>query len=51
MVVKEDDVVVGVDDIKVCILLYVDNIVVIAENEPQLHKLLNIIYGWCNKLR
>ncbi len=36
------------DKDKICILLFADDIVILAENESQLHKLLDFINTRCN---
>lgn len=49
--VKELNVGVNVGDLKVCMLLYADNIVLISENELDLQTMLNVVHAWCNKMR
>lgn len=49
--VKEVNVGVNVGDLKVCMLLYADNIVLISENELDLQTMLNVVHAWCNKMR
>ncbi len=34
---------------KLCILLYANDIVILAENEKQLQILLNFVNDWCKK--
>ncbi len=39
------------DKDKICILLFADDIVILAENESQLQKLLDFVNTWCNNWR
>ena len=36
-------------DLKICMLLYADDIAIISENEQKLQKLLNHVHEWCKK--
>ena len=36
-------------DLKICMLLYADDIVIISENEQKLQKLLDHVHEWCKK--
>jgi len=47
--VKELNYGVDIDGQNVCILLYADDIVLIAPNESQLQKMLDEVSQWCNK--
>lgn len=38
---------ISVDNEKVCILMYADDIVLLAENENDLQCMLNALYNWC----
>ena len=49
--VKEAECGVQFGDIKVSILLYADDVVLIAENEADLQRLLDIVTEWCKKWR
>ena len=49
MALKETNIWVNVEDHKICILLYADEIVLLAENETDLQILLDITYDWCYK--
>lgn len=40
-----------VGDDNICILLYADDIVILAENEDNLQTMLNHIHNWCSKWR
>ena len=37
-------------DLKICMLLYADNIVIISENEQKLQKLLDHVHERCKKM-
>ncbi len=45
---KELDMGIPFDKDKICILLFADDIVILAENESQLQKLLDFVNTWCN---
>ena len=45
---KSLDIGISIGDEKVCILLYADDIVLIADNEHDLHLLLNALSTWCD---
>ena len=36
-------------DIHICILLYADDIVLVSENEQNLHRMLSHMHKWCCK--
>ena len=38
-----------IDDVQLSILLYADDICLIADNEPSLQLMLDTVYNWCNK--
>ena len=38
-----------IDDVQVSILLYADDICLIAENEPSLQRMVDTVYTWCSK--
>ena len=40
---------IDVDGEKICILLYTDDFVLLANSEQDLQSLLNATYTWCNK--
>ena len=40
---------IDVDGEKICILLYADDFVLLANSEQDLQSLLNATYTWCNK--
>lgn len=46
--VKSLNVGISINDEKVCILLYADDIVFLTENETDLQKVLNVLNIWCN---
>ena len=48
---KNTNVGVKIDNVKICILAYADDLVVFADNEHDLQYLLNILYNWCRKWR
>ena len=49
--IKNSGVGVNYNGIKVPILLYADDILLMADNEADLQQLLDIAYGWCRKWR
>ena len=49
--INQLDIGIQVGDIKLSILLYADDIVLMAENENNLQSMLNCVYQWCNKWR
>ena len=40
-----------INDIKVCILFYADDIVILGENEQELQRLLDVVHSWTSKWR
>ena len=38
---------IGIDNEKLAILLYADDVVLLAENEKDLQKMLDVLYFWC----
>ena len=49
--IKRSGVGVNFNGLKVPILLYADDILLMADNESDLQHLLDIAYGWCRKWR
>ncbi|XP_063442617.1 uncharacterized protein LOC134722912 [Mytilus trossulus] len=47
--VKKLDIGVKIDDEKICVLLYADDLVFITENEKDLQKMLDTLNIWCCK--
>ncbi|CAG2248147.1 unnamed protein product [Mytilus edulis] len=47
--VKSLNVGIPIEEEKICILLYADDIVLLAENESDLQMLLNVLHMWCHK--
>lgn len=45
---KSSNIGVSIDEEKVCIMLYVDDIVLLATNETYLQVLLNALTDWCD---
>ena len=48
---KASGIGVNIDDQTVCILAYADDLVLLAENERDLQRLLDILNEWCHKWR
>ncbi|XP_071123605.1 uncharacterized protein [Mytilus edulis] len=46
--VKSLNVGIPIEEEKICILLYADDIVLLAENESDLQMLLNVLHMWCH---
>ena len=46
---KKLDIGIQIGDEKVCILLYADDVVLLAENETELQLLLGVLNSWCCK--
>lgn len=40
-----------VDDLIVCVLLYADDVILLAEHEKDLQQMLNVVAEWCWKCR
>ena len=49
LTLKENNIGVNIDGHTICILLYADDIVLLAENEKDLQTLLDITQDWCYK--
>lgn len=49
--IKRANLGIDIDDLNLSILLYADDIVLVAEEEAKLQKMLDIMYKWCNKWR
>lgn len=49
--IKQGNFGVSIEDMNLSILLYADDIVLIAENEVNLQNMLNIMSLWCSKWR
>ena len=49
--IKHLDVGICMGNFKLCILLYADDIVLLAENEVDLQKMLDVLHAWCCKMR
>ena len=50
--VKEKHAGIKIDEnLSVPILLYADNIILLAKSESELQKMLNTVYNWCSKWR
>ena len=49
MEVKELGLDIDINGIKICIILYADHMVLIANSESELQSMLNIMYQWCKK--
>ena len=48
---KELGLGIDINGTKICILLYADDMVLIANSEAQLQSMLNVMYQWCKKWR
>ena len=49
--IKQADLGIPIDDFNLSILLYADDIVLMAENEAKLQKMLDIMVVWCSRWR
>jgi hypothetical protein len=49
--IKDLDLGVPMDDIKISLLMYADDIVLISDSEEKLQTMLNTIHDWCKKWR
>ncbi len=47
--IKDLDIGIKLDDMTLSILLYADDIVLIADNEKDLQKMLDYVHSWCTK--
>ena len=47
--IKSLDLGVEIDEEKICLLLYADDIVLLAESSSDLQLLLNALYDWCGQ--
>ena len=47
IIIKQLDKGVDIDNEKLCILLYADDIVLLAESENDLQSMLNVLNMWC----
>ena len=46
---KQLNIGINIDDEKVCILIYADNVILIAYTEEELQLLLNCLHRWCER--